>query len=189
MFGSFLPSPWSSTNHSLLRSKEPTLLCNQIDAMEASAVDPYKFLVATRILACIVMLPLLTLVADLCGIFFGWVTNTLSDPISIRLFINSGFKNMTFNDLLPPTFKTAVFGLIIGLVGCFQGMRAHGGKRRAARCHQFCGPIFLIHHSRGCGACPADPGVLPMKTTTEVKPSGPPIQVKGCESPSANREC
>ena len=45
----------------------------QIDAMEASAVDPYKFLVATRVLACILMLPLLTLAADFCGIFMGWV--------------------------------------------------------------------------------------------------------------------
>jgi len=119
----------------------------QIDAMEASAVDPYKFLVATRTLACIVMLPLLTLVADLCGIFFGWVTNTLSDPISIRLFINSGFKNMTFNDFLPPTFKTAVFGLIIGLVGCFQGMRAHGGTegvQRAATNSVVLSSLFII---------------------------------------------
>lgn len=119
----------------------------QIDAMEASAVDPYKFLVATRILACIVMLPLLTLVADLCGIFFGWVTNTLSDPISIRLFIDNGFKNMTFNDFLPPTFKTAVFGLIIGLVGCFQGMRAHGGTesvQRAATSSVVLSSLFII---------------------------------------------
>src|SRR6266478_6638719 len=46
----------------------------QIDAMEASAVNPYKFLAATRILACILMLPLLTLAADFGGIFFGWVT-------------------------------------------------------------------------------------------------------------------
>src|SRR5579863_948222 len=43
----------------------------QIDAMEASAVDPYKFLVATRVLACLLMMPLLTLMADFCGIFFG----------------------------------------------------------------------------------------------------------------------
>src|SRR4029077_14999739 len=49
----------------------------QIDALEASAVDPYKFLVATRVLACVVMLPLLTLAADFFGIIFGWVTNTL----------------------------------------------------------------------------------------------------------------
>src|SRR5580658_1397709 len=91
----------------------------QIDAMEASAVNPYRFLAATRILACLVMLPLLTLAADFCGIFLGWITTTLTDPISLRLFIEHGFKEATFNDFLPPTFKTAVFGLIIGVVACF----------------------------------------------------------------------
>ncbi|HEV1994228.1 MAG TPA: ABC transporter permease [Candidatus Acidoferrum sp.] len=99
----------------------------QIDAIEVSAVDPYKFLVATRVLACILMLPLLTLAADFCGIVMGWVTNTLAEPISLRLFLENGFRNVTFNDFLPPTLKTMVFGLIIGLVACFQGMRTEGG--------------------------------------------------------------
>jgi phospholipid/cholesterol/gamma-HCH transport system permease protein len=99
----------------------------QIDAMEVSAVNPYKFLVATRVLACILMLPLLTLVTDFCGIVMGWVTNTLADPISLRLFLVNGFQNVAFGDFLPSTLKTMVFGLIIGLVACFQGMRAQGG--------------------------------------------------------------
>jgi phospholipid/cholesterol/gamma-HCH transport system permease protein len=99
----------------------------QIDAIEVAAVDPYKFLVATRVLACILMLPLLTLAADFCGIVMGWVTNTLVEPISLRLFLDNGFKNVTFNDFLPPTLKTMVFGLIIGMVACFQGMRTQGG--------------------------------------------------------------
>src|SRR5438552_11024754 len=51
----------------------------QIDAMEVSAVNPYKFLAATRVVACITMLPLLTLAADFCGIFMGWVATTLAD--------------------------------------------------------------------------------------------------------------
>src|SRR6202040_178407 len=50
----------------------------QIDAMEASAVDPYKFLVATRVMACVLMVPLLTVAADFCGILMGWVADTLS---------------------------------------------------------------------------------------------------------------
>src|SRR5882762_7275753 len=54
---------------------------NQIDAMEVSAVNPYKYLAATRILACIVVMPLLTLVADAAGILVGWVANTLAEPI------------------------------------------------------------------------------------------------------------
>ncbi len=105
----------------------------QIDAMEASAVDPYKFLVATRVLACILMLPLLTLASDFCGIFMGWIANMLAEPISLRLFLESGFKNALFSDFIPPTLKTMVFGFIIGLVSCFQGMRTRGGTEGVGR--------------------------------------------------------
>ena len=105
----------------------------QIDAMEASAIDPFKFLVATRVLACVVMVPLLTLAADFCGIVMGWVANTLSEPISLRLFLENGFKNMLFSDYIPPTFKTMVFGFIIGIIACFQGMRTQGGTEGVGR--------------------------------------------------------
>lgn len=119
----------------------------QIDAMEASGINPYKFLAATRIVACLLMLPLLTLAADFCGIFFGWVTNTLTEPISLQLFIESGFKNVAFSDFLPPTVKTAVFGLIIGLIASFQGMRAQGGTEgveRAATSSVVLSSLFII---------------------------------------------
>src|SRR5437879_7487287 len=61
----------------------------QIDAMEASAVNPYKFLAVTRVLACISMLPLLTLAANFCGVLMGWVANSVTDPISLHLFVKS----------------------------------------------------------------------------------------------------
>jgi len=105
----------------------------QIDAIEASAINPYRLLAATRILACILMLPLLTLAADACGLLMGWLTQTLAEPLSLRQFIDSGFRGATFNDLLPPTFKTAVFGLIIGLIACYQGMRTRGGAEGVGR--------------------------------------------------------
>ena len=99
----------------------------QIDAIEASAVDPYKLLVVTRILACIVVLPLLTLVADFCGVVAGWIAESLADPISLYHFLDKGLTGVHFSDFLAPTFRTSVFGLIIGLVSCFQGMRTKGG--------------------------------------------------------------
>lgn len=105
----------------------------QIDAMEASAVNPYKFLVWTRVLACVLMLPLLTLVADFFGILGGWAANALMEPISLRLFIENGFKTVTFTDFFPPTLKTAIFGFIIGLVASFQGMRTRGGTEGVGR--------------------------------------------------------
>ena len=105
----------------------------QIDAMEASAVNPYRFLAATRVLACMAMLPLLTLIADFCGVLMGWVANTIVAPISLRMFIDDGLNGLGFSDFIPPTLKTAVFGLIIGLVACFQGMRTRGGTEGVGR--------------------------------------------------------
>ena len=119
----------------------------QIDAIEASAVNPYRLLAAPRILACILMLPLLTLGADLCGLVMGWVAQALVEPLSFHQFIISGFKGANFNDLLPPTFKTAVFGFIIGLIACFQGMRTKGGAEgvgRAATSSVVLSSLFVI---------------------------------------------
>lgn len=119
----------------------------QIDAMEASAVNPYKFLAATRILACILMMPLLTLGADFAGIMMGWLATTLTEPVSLRLFLETGFKDVAFSDFLAPTFKTAVFGFIIGLVACFQGMRTRGGTEgvgRAATSSVVLSSLFVI---------------------------------------------
>jgi phospholipid/cholesterol/gamma-HCH transport system permease protein len=105
----------------------------QVDAMEASAVDPFHYLAATRVLACMLMLPLLTLASNFCGILLGWLATTLAEPISLQLFLENGFKNALFSDLVPPTLKTAVFGLIIGIVSCFQGMRTKGGTEGVGR--------------------------------------------------------
>jgi len=119
----------------------------QIDAMEASAVDPYKYLAATRVLACTLMLPLLSIAAIFCGIFMGWVANALSDSISLRLFLDRGFKNVAFSDYIPSILKTSVFGLIIGLVACFQGMRSKGGTEgvgRAATSSVVLSSLFVI---------------------------------------------
>ncbi len=119
----------------------------QIDAIEASAVNPYRLLAATRILACILMLPLLTLAADFCGLLMGWITQAMVEPVSLHQFINSGFSGADFNDFLPPTLKTAVFGLIIALIACFQGMRTQGGAAgvgRAATSSVVLSSLFVI---------------------------------------------
>jgi phospholipid/cholesterol/gamma-HCH transport system permease protein len=105
----------------------------QIDAIEASAVNPFRLLAATRILACILVLPLLTLAADFFGVVTAWAADALAAPITFQQFIHDGFSQFGFNDFLPPTFKTMVFGLIIGLVACFQGMRTRGGTEGVGR--------------------------------------------------------
>ena len=119
----------------------------QIDAMEVSAVDPYKYLAGTRILACMLMLPLLTLVCDGAGIVMGWIANTLVEPISLTRFLNMGLQRVTFRDFLPPTLKTVVFGFIIGTVASFVGMRARGGTQgvgRAATTSVVLASLFVI---------------------------------------------
>jgi phospholipid/cholesterol/gamma-HCH transport system permease protein len=105
----------------------------QIDAMEASAVDPFRYLVATRVLACILMMPLLTLAADFCGVMMGWIATTLAHPVSLLYFMENGFKEVAFNDFIPPIVKTSVFGFIIGIVACFQGMHTKGGTEGVGR--------------------------------------------------------
>jgi phospholipid/cholesterol/gamma-HCH transport system permease protein len=105
----------------------------QIDAIEASGVNPYKLLAFTRILACIVMLPLLTLAADFCGVATGWIADTLVEPVSFHKFLFAGFAGTSFSDFLAPTFRTMVFGLIIGVIACFQGMRSQGGTEGVGR--------------------------------------------------------
>ncbi len=105
----------------------------QIDAIEASAINPYRFLATTRILACILVLPFLTLVADACGLVTGWFAQTLVEPLTFHQFIENGFQGSTFSAFLPPTFKTTVYGLIIGTIACFQGMRTSGGAAGVGR--------------------------------------------------------
>jgi phospholipid/cholesterol/gamma-HCH transport system permease protein len=119
----------------------------QIDAIEASAVNSFKLLVVTRVVACILILPLLTIVADFSGILMGWVANTLIEHVSLTRFLEDGFKRVTFQDLLPATFRTAVFGFIIGLLGCYQGMRTTGGTEgvgRAATSAVVLASLFVI---------------------------------------------
>lgn len=119
----------------------------QIDAMIVSGVDPYKFLASTRIMACIVALPLLTLAADAAGVLMGWLASTLAEPISLRFFINVGLNGVLFSDFLPATLKTSVFGLIIGAVSSYQGMQSHGGTAgvgRSATSAVVLSSLFLI---------------------------------------------
>lgn len=105
----------------------------QLDALEASAIDPYRLLVVPRVLACILMLPLLTIIADFFGVIMGWVSNAVVAPISLQLFLNQGFKSVTFADLIPSTLRTMVFGFIIGTISCFEGMRTEGGTEGVGR--------------------------------------------------------
>jgi phospholipid/cholesterol/gamma-HCH transport system permease protein len=105
----------------------------QIDALEAVAVDSFKYLAVTRILACIIAMPLLTAVIDFCGIFGGYVAERSISGMSASLYFHRAFSIVEFSDFIPATFKTAVFGLIIGTVAAYLGFNTTQGTEGVGR--------------------------------------------------------
>ena len=105
----------------------------QIDALEAVAVDSFKFLAVTRILACVLALPLLTTIADICGIMGGYVAEAAISGMSWQLYFNRAFSLIEFRDFIPATLKTAVFGMIIGTVACYLGFTTTQGTEGVGR--------------------------------------------------------
>ena len=105
----------------------------QIDALEAVAVDSFKFLAVTRILACIIAMPLLTAVIDFCGIFGGYIAESSISGMTASLYFHRAFSIVEFSDFIPATFKTAVFGLIIGTVAAYLGFNTTQGTEGVGR--------------------------------------------------------
>lgn len=99
----------------------------QIDAMEVSSANPYKFLIVPRILAATLMLPLLALYADTLGIIGSWAGANIKGQVNLVLFISQAFKSVGFMDLFPSVIKTFFFGAVIGMVGCYKGYNAGRG--------------------------------------------------------------
>ena len=99
----------------------------QIDAMEVSAVHPYRYLVVTRILACTFILPILTLYVNFLAIIGGFIAISLSQGITFHQYIDAVFRSLQFSDLIPGLAKTFVFGFIVGSVGSYKGYNATNG--------------------------------------------------------------
>jgi phospholipid/cholesterol/gamma-HCH transport system permease protein len=99
----------------------------QIEAMEVSGANPIQFLVVTRILACIIMVPLLTVFADAMALVGGFTATVLSGDITAKLYFTNALTILDYSDLLPALFKTILFGFAIGFVGCFKGFTSNNG--------------------------------------------------------------
>jgi len=99
----------------------------QIDALESLAVDSFKYLVVTRVIACVIALPILTLLLNYSGLLGGLVSVLIAYHASVHLFLNNAFGPMSWSDYIPPTAKTLVFGFIIGTVSSFLGYTASQG--------------------------------------------------------------
>ena len=105
----------------------------QIDAMEVSAINPYRYLVVTRTMATTLMIPILVLYADLIGILGGYIGVNMHGEVNIVRYFSQVFESLEFVDLLPATIKTFFFGFFIGIIGCYEGFNASSGTESVGK--------------------------------------------------------
>lgn len=99
----------------------------QIDALEATAVDAFKYLAVTRIIALMIAMPLLTLMMDFAGIFGGYLAEVVVSGMSWRLYFERAFGYIGYSDLIPATLKTVVFGYLIAVAASYLGFTTSRG--------------------------------------------------------------
>ncbi len=105
----------------------------QVDALRAIGVNYVKFLVVPRLLAGLVVFPLLTIIADVVGIFGGLLVAMLQFQLDYMLYWNTIFDITTFQDFFSGLGKSVVFGFLIALAGCYQGLTFTGGSTELGR--------------------------------------------------------
>jgi phospholipid/cholesterol/gamma-HCH transport system permease protein len=99
----------------------------QIDAMRALGTDPIRKLVMPRLLALLLMAPVLTVFADVVGTFGGWLIAVTLLKLPTSVYLSSAREALNYNDIFGGLLKPTVFGLIVGVVGCRAGLRTTGG--------------------------------------------------------------
>jgi phospholipid/cholesterol/gamma-HCH transport system permease protein len=102
-------------------------LTEQVDALALLGLSPVRFLAGPRVLACMVALPLLTVMIATLSIAGSFVAEALGGAMSWREYWNACRSNLLLRDIVPATLKTAVFGYLIGVTGCWFGLTADGG--------------------------------------------------------------
>jgi len=101
----------------------------QIDALESMGINPIRYLVMPRVLACLFMVPFLVIFANFVAILGGLVVSMAGVDVSSETFLN-GFRNsFKLGDFINGLIKAGVFGLIIGVVGCYEGFNTQGGAQ------------------------------------------------------------
>jgi len=99
----------------------------QIEALETMALNPIRFLVIPRFLALLVMLPCLTIIADLSGIFGGFLVGVFNLKLDPYRYITFSFKYMAWKDVYTGLIKSVTFAMIISMIGCYMGLKTKGG--------------------------------------------------------------
>lgn len=105
----------------------------QIDALTTLSTDPFKYLVAPRLIAATLCMPLLALIADIIGIFGGFVVGTQSLDFNAALYVQRTINFLDADDISSGLIKAAVFGFIIALLGCYHGYYSRGGAQGVGR--------------------------------------------------------
>lgn len=101
----------------------------QIDALSTLSTNPFKYLVAPRIIAGVIVLPILVFIGDIIGIFGGYVVGVYKLGFNPANYINSTLQNLETLDIVSGLVKAAVFGFIITLMGCYNGYKSKGGAQ------------------------------------------------------------
>lgn len=102
---------------------------DQIDAMEVSGTNPMKFLVATRVLATTLMVPVLVFYADGVAFIGSFIGMNIGSSISMKLFLTQALDQLWYFDVIPATIKTFFFGFAIGVISCYKGYNTTGGTQ------------------------------------------------------------
>jgi phospholipid/cholesterol/gamma-HCH transport system permease protein len=105
----------------------------QIDAMEVSGTNPFKYLVVTRVFATTLMLPLLVLMADAISLMGSFLGSNIQDVMSFSRYFNHVFSNLSYQVLFPSIIKTFFFGYAVGIVGCYFGFYSRNGTEGVGR--------------------------------------------------------
>ncbi|HJW16269.1 MAG TPA: ABC transporter permease [Flavisolibacter sp.] len=105
----------------------------QIDAMEVSGTNPFKYLVVTRVLAAMVMLPILILLSDAISLYGSFIGVNIRGFTSFSLFWNLVFDRLEFGDVLPAFIKSFFFGFAVGIIGCYKGYFSSKGTEGVGR--------------------------------------------------------
>jgi phospholipid/cholesterol/gamma-HCH transport system permease protein len=99
----------------------------QIDAMEVSGINPFKYIVITRIVASTLMLPILVIAADAVSLYGAYIGVNLKGDVSLHLFFLQVIEKLSFSDIFPAIIKTFFFGFVVGLIGCYKGYNSNKG--------------------------------------------------------------
>lgn len=99
----------------------------QIDAMEVSGTNPFRYLVVTRVWSTTLMIPVLVVLSDAIAIWATWIGVNIKDDVSWDLFYRQVFESLEFSDFLPAFIKCYFFGFAIGIVGCYRGYTTEKG--------------------------------------------------------------